>query len=73
MPAVSAPGGGLLNARRAFDVASKALLSAPEVQVNLGDTHEELVQIEKEIQAATATHNGFLEELGLPLLPTFRA
>ena len=32
-------------------------------------TNESLVDIEKAIQTAAAKHNGFLKELGLPLLP----
>lgn len=42
----------------------------PEPQIILKDTHEELVNIEKTIAEATATHNGFLEDLGLDQLPT---
>jgi len=40
-----------------------------EDEIDLAATHKELVKIEKEIRAATAKHNKFLEELGLPLLP----
>ena len=42
----------------------------PEVQIDLSATHEELVEIEKQIQESTAKHNTFLKELGLPPLPT---
>ncbi len=41
----------------------------PEVQIDLLDTHNELVEIEKQIQVSAATHNAFLRELGLPPLP----
>lgn len=40
-----------------------------EEEIDLKATHKELVKIEQEIQAATAIHNKFLKELGLPLLP----
>ena len=41
----------------------------PEVAIDLSATHTELVDIEKQIQEATAKHNVFLKELGLPPLP----
>ncbi len=37
----------------------------PEVAIDLSVTHKELVEIEKQIQEATAKHNAFLKELGL--------
>ncbi len=37
----------------------------PEVAIDLSITHKELVEIEKQIQEATAKHNAFLKELGL--------
>ena len=40
-----------------------------EAEIDLGATHAELVRIEGEIRVATAKHNEFLKELGLPLLP----
>ncbi len=40
-----------------------------EDEIDLGATHDELVKIEAEIQAAKAKHNAFLKELGLDLLP----
>jgi type I restriction enzyme M protein len=40
-----------------------------EVEIDLGTTHQQLMQIETTIQAATRKHNEFLKELGLPLLP----
>ena len=41
----------------------------PEVAVDLSATHQELVEIEKQIQESTAKHNEFLKELGLSTLP----
>ena len=40
-----------------------------EAEVDLAATHAELVRIEGEVRKATARHNEFLKELGLPLLP----
>jgi type I restriction enzyme M protein len=40
-----------------------------EEEIDLASTHAELVAIDKSIQKATAKHNKFLKELGLPLLP----
>ena len=40
-----------------------------EAEIDLEETHQELVAIEKAIAAAKDTHNGFLKELGLKLLP----
>ncbi|UOV01170.1 type I restriction-modification system subunit M [Pseudoxanthomonas mexicana] len=40
-----------------------------ESEIDLVKTHHDLVAIEKELRAATAKHNAFLKELGLPLLP----
>ncbi|CAJ1412069.1 unnamed protein product [Effrenium voratum] len=42
----------------------------PEVEINLADTHRELVKVEKQLRKATAKHNKFLMELGLPPLPS---
>ena len=41
-----------------------------EAEVDLAATHRELVRIEGEIRTATARHNEFLKELGLPPLPS---
>jgi len=40
----------------------------PEEQIDLGAVHEELLAVEETIGSATAKHNSFLKELGLPLL-----
>jgi type I restriction enzyme M protein len=39
-----------------------------EVEIDLATTHAELVEIEKSIKTATAKHNDFLKQLGLPPL-----
>lgn len=41
-----------------------------EAEIDLAATHKELVEIEKGIREATARHNRFLKELGLPALPS---
>ena len=41
----------------------------PEPEIDLASVHQELVSIEKEIRTASAKHNAFLKELGLPPLP----
>lgn len=41
-----------------------------EEEIDLAATHAGLVDIEKAIRQATAQHNAFLKELGLPLLPS---
>lgn len=43
--------------------------AAGEAEIDLDDTHQALLDIEKAIAAAKDTHNGFLKELGLKLLP----
>ena len=40
-----------------------------EEEIDLTSTHAELVAIDKSIQKATAKHNKYLKELGLPPLP----
>ena len=40
----------------------------PEEQIDLLTVNSELVNLEKNIVSATAKHNGFLKELGLPSL-----
>lgn len=41
----------------------------PEAEIDLALVHAELVAVDAKIKAATARHNEFLKELGLPLLP----
>jgi type I restriction enzyme M protein len=40
-----------------------------EAEIDLDKTHQALVEIEKAVAAAKDTHNSFLRELGLKLLP----
>jgi type I restriction enzyme M protein len=40
-----------------------------EQEIDLAEVHAELVAADTKIKAATAKHNAFLRELGLPLLP----
>jgi type I restriction enzyme M protein len=40
-----------------------------EEEIDLGATHQELVEIERRIEDATSKHNAFLRELGLAPLP----
>lgn len=40
-----------------------------EEEIELAETHRELLEIEKQVREATARHNGFLKDLGLSLLP----
>ncbi|MBC6439937.1 MAG: type I restriction-modification system subunit M [Rhodospirillales bacterium] len=42
----------------------------PEPDIDLSATHKELVGIERQIRESTARHNAFLEQLGLPPLPS---
>jgi type I restriction enzyme M protein len=41
-----------------------------ETEISLETTHAALMDIESAIQTATAKHNAFLKELGLPQLPS---
>lgn len=40
-----------------------------EEEIDIAKVHEDLIGLEKKIQEAKDKHNGFLKELGLPLLP----
>lgn len=40
-----------------------------EDEIDLNAVHQELAAVDQKIKAATASHNAFLKELGLPLLP----
>lgn len=42
----------------------------PEPQIDLAETHSELVEIDEAIRKATSKHNSFLKQLDLPLLPS---
>ena len=41
-----------------------------EPEIDLAAVHKNLVDAERAVRAATAKHNAFLKELGLPLLPS---
>jgi len=41
----------------------------PVEPIDLGKVHEELAAAQRKIEQATAEHNRFLQELGLPLIP----
>ncbi|WP_017364701.1 type I restriction-modification system subunit M [Methylococcus capsulatus] len=41
-----------------------------EEEIDLAAVHAELVALDRKIETATQRHNGFLQELGLPLLPS---
>lgn len=41
----------------------------PEEEIDLAEVNKELVVLEQKIKTATAKHNEFLKELGLPHLP----
>ena len=41
-----------------------------EPEIDLAATHDELVRTENAIREATAKHNEFLKELGIPLIPS---
>ncbi|MCL2326264.1 MAG: type I restriction-modification system subunit M [Proteobacteria bacterium] len=43
--------------------------AVPEEEIDLKAVNAELVMLEQKIIAATAKHNAFLKELGLPMLP----
>ena len=40
-----------------------------EAEIDLTKVHDSLVEIDQRVKQATARHNEFLKQLGLPLLP----
>jgi type I restriction enzyme M protein len=52
-----------------LNISRYVSIAQEEAEVDLAATHAELVEIEKAIREATAKHNRFLKELGLPALP----
>jgi type I restriction enzyme M protein len=58
-------------AEEAFNLNISRYISTAEqeAEIDLTATHGDLVEIEKQIRSATAKHNAFLKDLGLPLLP----
>jgi type I restriction enzyme M protein len=53
-----------------LNISRNVSTAKDEVEIDLAATHAELVKIESEIRKATAKHNEFLKELGLPPLPS---
>lgn len=52
-----------------LNIARYISTAQPEPEIDLSETHRDLVEIDKGIRDATAKHNEYLKELGLPLLP----
>ena len=52
-----------------LNIARYVSTAPPEEEIDLTETHGELVEIETQLQASATKHNAFLEELGLPPLP----
>ena len=52
-----------------MNISRHIMTALGEEEINLAATHRELVAIDEEIRTATAKHNKFLKELGLPPLP----
>jgi type I restriction enzyme M protein len=53
-----------------LNISRYVSITLEEEEVDLAATHAELVRIEDKIRKATAKHNEYLKELGLPLLPS---
>ncbi|RVN92805.1 type I restriction-modification system subunit M [Sinorhizobium meliloti] len=53
-----------------LNIARYISTAEQEIAIDLKVTHDELIEIEKQVRASTAKHNAFLKELGLSLLPT---
>ena len=52
-----------------LNISRYVSIAQEEPEVDLAATHAELVEIDKALREATARHNSFLKELGLPALP----
>ena len=52
-----------------LNISRYVSVAEPEPEIDLEETHKDLVELEKRTVKATKTHNQFLKELGLPLLP----
>ena len=52
-----------------LNISCYITIAVGEEEIDLAATNQTLVDIEKDIAKALNTHNGFLKELGLPLLP----
>lgn len=53
-----------------LDISRYVSTAVAETEIDLSESHEELVNIEAAIKKAAACHNEFLKALCLPLLPT---
>ena len=52
-----------------LNISRYVSVAKPEPGIDLEETYNNLVELEKRTAQATETHNQFLKELGLPLLP----
>lgn len=52
-----------------LNIARYISTEVAEPEIELEDTHKELIEIEKQIKSSKEKHNAFLRELGLPPLP----
>ena len=52
-----------------LNISRSISTATAEEQIDLATTHDALTKIEHAIHTATARHNEFLKELGVPLLP----
>lgn len=59
----------ILSHKYNLNIARYVSTGQEEVEIDLAKTHAELVKAEFAVRQATAKHNEFLKELGLPLLP----
>ena len=53
-----------------LNISRYVSIAQEESEMDLVATHAELVELDKTIREATARHNSFLKELGLPALPS---
>jgi type I restriction enzyme M protein len=52
-----------------LNISRYVSIAQDEVEVDLKATYAKLVSAERDMVAASAEHNRFLKELGLPVLP----
>jgi len=52
-----------------LNISRYVSIATAEEEIKLGDVHAKLLKLEDGIKTAKNTHNGFLKELGLDLLP----
>ncbi len=51
-----------------LNIARYVSLTEPEAEIDLADTHKQLMETERQIHESTKKHDTFLQELGLPQL-----